>query len=88
MNLIIGTGKVFKDYYYPNLKNNSNYEFFDNNPSELFLNFKNQLINELDKNKTYETIYVLTPPSTHFQLIKDLNSIGKSFMLKNLPFLR
>ena len=86
MNLIIGTGKVFKDYYYPNLKNKSNYEFFDNNPSELLLNFKNQLINELDKNKTYETIYILTPPSTHFQLIKDLNSIGKSFYVEKPTF--
>tara|TARA_Y100001958_G_C21147839_1_gene484745 strand:+ start:35 stop:931 length:897 start_codon:yes stop_codon:yes gene_type:complete len=86
MNLIIGTGKVFKDYYYPNLKNKSNYEFFDNNPSELSLNFKNQLINELDKNKTYETIYILTPPSTHFQLIKDLNSIGKSFYVEKPTF--
>ncbi len=46
MNLIIGTGNVFKDYYYPNLKNKSNYKFFDNNPSEVSINFKNRLIDE------------------------------------------
>jgi len=86
MNLIIGTGRVFNDYYYPNLKNKSNYKFFDNNPSEISQNFKDRLINKIDKNKTYETIYILTPPSTHFQLIKDLNSIGKSFYVEKPTF--
>ena len=86
MNLIIGTGRVFNDYYYPNLKNKSNYKFFDNNPSEISQNFKDRLINKIDKNKTYETIYILTPPSTHFQLIQDLHSIGKSFYVEKPTF--
>ena len=54
MNLIIGTGNVFKDYYYPNLKNKSNYKFFDNNPYEVSINFKNRLIDKIDKDKTYD----------------------------------
>ena len=86
MNLIIGTGSVFKDYYYPNLKNKSNYEFFDNNPSEISQNIKDRLINKIDKNKTYETIYILTPPSTHFQLIKDLHLMGKFFYVEKPTF--
>ena len=86
MNLIIGTGNVFKDYYYPNLKNKSNYKFFDNNPSEVSVNIKNRLIDKIDKDKTYDTIYILTPPSTHFQLIQDLHSIGKSFYVEKPTF--
>lgn len=86
MNLIVGTGKVFRDYYYPNLRYKSNYEYYDRYPTNFPAELNDLLLKEIKKENIYETIFILTPPSTHYQLIQDLHLIGKTFYIEKPTF--
>ena len=86
MNLIVGTGNVFRDYYYPNLRHKSNYEYYDRDPSNLPAELSDILLKDIKKDNTYETIFILTPPSTHYQLIQDLHLLGKTFYIEKPTF--
>ena len=86
MNLIVGTGNVFRDYYYPNLRHKSNYEYYDRDPSNFPAELSDLLLKDIKKENTYETIFILTPPSTHYQLIQDLHLLGKTFYIEKPTF--
>ena len=86
MNLIVGTGNVFRDYYYPNLRHKSNYEYYDRDPSNFPAELSDLLLKDIKKENIYETIFILTPPSTHYQLIQDLHLLGKTFYIEKPTF--
>ena len=86
MNLIVGTGNVFRDYYYPNLRDKSNYEYYDRAPLNFPAELNDFLLKDIKKENIYETIFILTPPSTHYQLIQDLHLIGKTFYIEKPTF--
>ena len=86
MNLIVGTGNVFRDYYYPNLRHKSNYEYYDRDPSNFPVELSDLLLKDIKKENIYETIFILTPPSTHYQLIQDLHLLGKTFYIEKPTF--
>ena len=86
MNLIVGTGNVFRDYYYPNLRHKSNYEYYDRDPSNFPAELCDHLLKDIKKENIYETIFILTPPSTHYQLIQDLHLLGKTFYIEKPTF--
>ena len=86
MNLIVGTGNVFRDYYYPNLRYKSNYEYYDRDPSNFPAELSDLLLKDIKKENIYETIFILTPPSTHYQLIQELHLLGKTFYIEKPTF--
>ena len=86
MNLIVGTGNVFRDYYYPNLRHKSNYEYYDRDPSNFPAELSDLLLKDIKKENVYETIFILTPPSTHYQLIQELHLLGKTFYIEKPTF--
>ena len=58
MNLIVGTGNVFRDYYYPNLRYKSNYEYYDRDPSNFPAELSDLLLKDIKKENIYETIFI------------------------------
>ena len=85
MNLVVGLGQVFWEYYFPNISKNE-YEFLDNNPINLPLAIT--CVNNIDEvsNGNYKCIYVLTPPDTHSEIIRKLHSITESFYIEKPVF--
>ncbi len=85
MNLIIGLGRVFWEYYYPNI-NKREYEFYDVNTSNLpdSLKYIDSFNDILDKE--YDCIYILTPPGTHSEIIYQLYQNTKSFYIEKPVF--
>ncbi len=85
MNLVIGLGKVFWEYYYPNI-NPNNYHFYDKNISELpdSLTYISNFNKILDRE--YKCIYVLTPPSTRDKIISALHPNTSSFYIEKPVF--
>jgi len=85
MNLVIGLGKVFWEYYYPNI-NADNYHFYDKNISELpdSLTYISNFNKILDSK--YKCIYVLTPPNTRDKIIRDLHPNTSSFYIEKPVF--
>ena len=87
MNLIIGAGQVFRNYYLPNINNKSNYFVFDiNNISDkkgfIYISDENKLLEE-----KYDIIYVLTPPESHFYYFQLLNDKCSTFYIEKPVFL-
>ena len=87
MNLIIGAGQVFRNYYLPNINNKSNYFVFDiNNISDkkgfIYISDENKLLEE-----KYDIIYVLTPPESHFYYFQLLNDKCSAFYIEKPVFL-
>ncbi len=85
MNLVIGLGKVFWEYYYPNI-NQNNYIFYDENTIDLpdSLSYTNNFNEILDSN--YKCIYILTPPNTRSNIIDALYSNTNSFYIEKPVF--
>jgi len=87
MNLIIGAGQVFKNYYLPNINNKSKYFVFDTNRMDNQNGFT--YISDTDKllKKQYDIVYLLTPPKTHFYYFKLLNDRCNTFYIEKPVFL-
>ena len=85
MNLVIGLGQVFWEYYYPNI-NQNNYKFYDENTLNLpdSLKYINNF-NEILDNE-YKCIYILTPPNTRDKIVNALHTNTKSFYIEKPVF--
>lgn len=85
MNLVIGLGQVFWEYYYPNI-NQNNYKFYDENTLNLpdSLKYINNF-NEILDNE-YKCIYILTPPNKRAKIINALHQNTKSFYIEKPIF--
>jgi len=86
MNLIVGAGKVFKEYYLPNINNFSNYKIYDkskNNDNKKFV-----ITDELSEvlKHEYETIFILSPPNKHFENYSELVSNSNTFYIEKPIF--
>lgn len=85
MNLVIGLGKVFWEYYYPNI-NKNNYKFYDMYTSDLpdsvkYIDNFNEILDS-----EYKCIYLLTPPNTRTEIINALCSNTQSFYIEKPIF--
>ena len=85
MNLIVGLGQVFWEYYFPNI-NKKTYDFLDIIPTKLpsSLTCMNNIA-EVSKDN-YKCIYVLTPPDTHSEIINKLYTKTESFYIEKPTF--
>ena len=85
MNLVIGLGKVFWEYYYPNINQNK-YTFYDEDTSNLSNSLKN--ISNFNKilDNEYKCIYILTPPNTRSKIIDALHRNTESFYIEKPVF--